>query len=195
MPKNIYIVGAQCTGKTTLVMALQDHFDVYRQTSQPQAIKEVARTVLKQHNFTASDITSSKAKALRLQQLILEAQYEAEKALGPCWFISDRSGLDPIIYTKRYVGQNEAMELMKTDVWHELKTHMSSSVIVVCEAGGNWLKDDGVRLMPEDMEGWKTLHDLFCQTLDEAHLEYAVLPHNITNLQERVAFVLSRWQI
>ena len=196
MPKNIYIVGAQCTGKTTLVTALQEHFKSQKENMrEPRIITEVARGVLKEHHFTASDIRSSKIKALQLQRLIIEAQFETERASGDDPFISDRSGFDPIVYTRKYVSESAAEALMKLEIWQELKTRMTNSLIVVCEAGADWLKDDGVRLMPDDKADWIALHELFCKTLDESHMDCVVLPHTVGGHQERVEFVLSRWRV
>ena len=195
MPKNIYIVGAQCTGKTTLVTALSAHFDNPSTTTPaPQIITELARTVLRQHGFIATDLTSSPSKALRLQELILEAQYSAEEAAGTQWFISDRSGFDPIVYTKRYVGEEGAKSLMQTKTWAEMKERMGQSLVVVCEAGADWLIDDGVRLMPKDKADWTAFHDIFCLSLEEAGLKYVVLPCAVKDLAERVKFVLDQWE-
>ena len=197
MPKDIYIVGAQCTGKTTLVAALSSHFtstSISPTTPAPIVITEVARTVLRKHNFTASDITSSPSKNLLFQQMILEAQYAAENARETSrWFISDRSGFDPIVYARRYVGEEGASSLMGMEIWGKLKEHMERSLVVVCEAGADWLVDDGVRLMPEDKKDWVAFHDLFCQSLEDARLDFVVLPCHIEDLQERVQFVLDRW--
>ena len=197
MPASIYIVGAQCTGKTTLVTALQAYFRAQTfQSSQgqspspPPIITEVARTVLRAHQFTASDITSSPSKALNFQQLILKAQYEAETSITEPWYISDRSGLDPIIYAKRYVGSNAAELMMRTEMWRDLRERMSRSLIVVCEAGMDWLTDDGVRLMPADSADWTAFHDLFCTVLREAELEFSVLPRSMKDIEQRVDFVL-----
>ena len=198
MPKNIYIVGAQCTGKTTLIAALSAHFTnssaATTTVPAPQILTEVARTVLRQHDFTANDITSSPSKAILMQRLILEAQYTAEKAAGTRWFISDRSGFDPIVYTKRYVGEEGARDLLRTNIWGELKERMGQSLVVVCEAGADWLMDDGVRLMPEDKEDWVAFHELFCSSLNDAGLEYIVLPYKVKDLDERVHFVLGHWE-
>lgn len=99
-PKNLYIIGAQCTGKTTIVNALRDHFNregsrIWRgkPISPPAFIVELARTVLVKHDFRAEDITSSPTRSLQLQNLILQAQAEAERAVSDVWFVSDRSGL------------------------------------------------------------------------------------------------------
>ena len=197
MPKNIYIVGAQCTGKTTLVAALSSHFtsiSISPTTPAPLVLTEVARTVLRKHNFIASDIASSPSKSLLLQRLILEAQYATENAGETSqWFISDRSGFDPIVYARRYVGEEGASSLMRMEIWEKLKEHMERSLVVVCEAGADWLVDDGVRLMPEDKKDWVAFHDLFCQSLKDTRLDFVVLPCHIKDMQERVQFVLDRW--
>ena len=199
MPKNIYIVGAQCTGKTTLINALSAHFTTpptsTSSTPAPLVFTEVARTVLRQHKFTASDITASPSQNLILQKLILEAQYAREKAAEMSqWFISDRSGFDPIVYTKRYVGEEGARSLMQTKIWEELKERMEHSLVVVCEAGGDWLVDDGVRLMPEDKKDWIAFHDLFCESLKDVGLKFVVLPCEMNDLGDRARFVLDRWE-
>ncbi|KAL8743404.1 MAG: hypothetical protein Q9190_004238 [Brigantiaea leucoxantha] len=170
-PRNIYIVGAQCTGKTTLVNALEQHFTAqqsFQDSSygRPLVVKEVARKVLQQH-----------------------AQVDDSK-----WFISDRSGIDPIIYAKQYVGEDAANELMNTSTWKMLEKAMRGSLMVVCEAGADWLTDDGVRLMPKDNQSWIELHDLFCESLDLVGLEYVVLSRHVIHLNERVDFVVRKWE-
>ena len=201
MPVNIYIVGAQCTGKTTLVKALQTHFgikapnpDLPQRPSIPSIITEVARTVLRQHNFQASDITSSPSRALEFQRLILKAQYDAERSTEAPWYICDRSGLDPIVYAERYVGANEAKEMTETETWLELRKRMSCSLIIVCEAGADWLIDDGVRLMPSDNADWMAFHVLFCQCLKDLGLEFTILPCSIRDIKDRVDFVVHLWE-
>ena len=196
MPKNIYIVGAQCTGKTTLIAALVAHFSNHSTPTTPAPIvfTEVARTVLREHGFNASDITSSPSRNLLLQKLILEAQYTTEQAAGTSqWFISDRSGFDPIVYTRRYVGEEGVRSLMEMRIWEELKERMGRSLVVVCAAGADWLVDDGVRLMPEDRKDWVAFHDLFCESLKDAGLSFVVLPCEVKDLSERVKFVLDHW--
>ena len=197
MSANIYIIGAQCTGKTTLVTALQAHFraqvsstSLNHLSTVPPILTEVARTVLREHKFTASDITSSPSKALRFQQLILEAQCKAETSIEAPWYICDRSGLDPIVYARRYVGVDAAQSMKATDIWQQLHERMSRSLIIVCEAGMDWLMDDGVRLMPADKADWIAFHELFCSTLGEVRLEYAILSCSVRDIEERVKFVL-----
>ena len=197
MPKNIYIVGAQCTGKTTLIGALSSHFNAssLSTTPPPLIFTEVARTVLRKHNLTGSDIASSPSTNLLFQQLMIEAQYATEKVAETSqWFISDRSGFDPIVYARRYVGEEGARSLMEMEIWGKLKERMGRSLVVVCEAGADWLVDDGVRLMPENKEDWVAFHDLFCDLLRDAGLDFVVLPCEMKDLAERVCFVLDCWR-
>ncbi|KAK4665194.1 uncharacterized protein QC763_510390 [Podospora pseudopauciseta] len=114
-PPNIYIVGAQCTGKMTLVKNLHANFEFNSSHEPPVLITEVARTVLKKHSFTAAD---------------------------------------PIAYALRYV-EGRANQLIQSDERRELRTRMQDAVVVLCEASEearSWLADDGVRLMPEDVD-------------------------------------------
>ncbi|KAK1834908.1 P-loop containing nucleoside triphosphate hydrolase [Podospora conica] len=198
--QNVYIVGAQCTGKTTLVNRLDQHFHGDPPPAGPPAIiKEVARTVLVKHNFTADDITSSQERCLLLQRLILEAQAKAEREVlqagAAAWFISDRSGVDPIAYASQHVGEGAAEVLMGSSDWLELRERMQGSLIVVCEAGASWLTDDGVRLMPASMEEWKAFHELFCRMLGRMGLEFVVLPSTVVDLGDRVDFVLRKMEV
>ena len=202
-PPDIYIVGAQCTGKTTLVKALQVHFNKGENSyerdghriSRPKIITETARIVLQDHNFTADDIKSSPIRALALQRLILQTQLSVERAMSEReWFVSDRSGVDPIIYARKYVSKDAATDLITSPEWLELRERMRKSVIIVCEAGADWLANDGVRLMPESREDWIEFHQLFCSCLDDLGLRYEVLPCDVTSLRERVAFVLEKWE-
>ncbi|KAL2063553.1 hypothetical protein VTL71DRAFT_5358 [Oculimacula yallundae] len=202
-PLNIYIVGAQCTGKTTLVKALEGYFsrdsslkvDERSLVSRPNIIMEVARSVLKEHNFTADDITSSPARALALQELILKAQVHAEASSShhDTWFISDRSGADPIVYAKKYVSDAAANDLLSSPEWLKLKERMEKSLVIVCEAGADWLINDGVRLMPENKDAWIGFHRLFCACLDDWGVKYEVLPCDLAAHQDRINFVLALW--
>lgn len=195
-PKNIYIVGAQCTGKTSLVNALERSFTDLFSTTPPIIVREVARSVLKIHGFTASDITSDPGRCLQLQALILEAQFNSERdalTRNP-WIISDRSGIDPIIYASRHIG-SEAVKLMTSSTyWQELRDRMSQSLVFVCETVEDWLVSDGVRLMPRDVEDWMEYDNEFCRMLESAEIMYQIIPRSVKNLEDRASFVWSRWK-
>ncbi|KAI1311759.1 AAA domain-containing protein [Xylaria venustula] len=195
---NIYIIGSQCTGKTTLVNAISDslkHHPVAL-VEPPGFIKEVARSVLEKHNFTREDIRCSQDRALGLQTLIVEAQADAEKSglKAHSWFISDRSAIDPIVYTRKYVSRKAGDTLASSAQWGEMRDRMAKSLVILCEACVDWLTDDGVRLMPLDSAEWLKLDMEFGRVLADAGLQYYVLPSQIMDTSERVQFVLARWE-
>lgn len=99
----IYIVGAQGTGKTTLVNELQRHFQSSARNlhiDEPWVISKVARQVQKKHPIKIEHIRSDRQQSLTLQKRILAVQVEAEQdaLVRGSWFISDRSGFGPIVY-------------------------------------------------------------------------------------------------
>jgi nicotinamide riboside kinase len=197
-PKSIYVVGAQSTGKTTLVDGLTAYFDhaaenAKAELNRPIVIKEVARTVLQKHNFTALDITTSPARALLLQKLILNAQNQAEDETSGKWFISDRSGLDPIVYAKVYVGEDAFEDMLHMPTSMKLLQNMRDSLVCICEMNALWLNDDGVRLMPKNSEDWESFHQTFLEVLREQGIKYTVLNKD-TNVVQRVGSVLAEWR-
>src|SRR5205085_2179344 len=131
---------------------------------------------------------------LELQKLILQAQRDAERRTieKGGWFISDRSGADPIAYALRYVNNAGVGELLASEAWVELRETMRRSVVIVCQAGEamrSWLMDDGVRLMPKSVEDWVAFHELLCIFLEEQRIEYAVIPAEMGGRGERVEYV------
>ncbi|RKK10808.1 hypothetical protein BFJ66_g16462 [Fusarium oxysporum f. sp. cepae] len=195
---NIYIIGPQSTGKTTLVKKLQSELDYWPADTSietPQIISEVARSVLAKHKFSAEDITSSTSRCLALQKLILGAQASAEKEAlrNSSWFISDRSGFDPLVYAKRYVSTDAVVEMQLEPTWMEVKARMANSLIVVCEAGTPWLVDDGVRLMPGSEDEWMQVFRDFCGLLNDVGFEYSVVPRTMLDLEKRAEFIRARW--
>lgn len=116
----------------------------------------MATTVRTKHKYTANNTTSSTDRPLALQNLILEAQSSAEKeALQRVdWFISDRSGFDPLVYAREHVSPQAVVEMRQLPFWMEERSVMETSLIVVCEAGMPWLMDDSVRLMPDNEDAW-----------------------------------------
>ncbi|KAI2609038.1 uncharacterized protein GGS25DRAFT_531944 [Hypoxylon fragiforme] len=74
--------------------------------------------------------------------------------------------------------------------WHQLRDRLSTSLIVVCEAGADWLTDDGVRCGRGE---WIATYEEFCRVLEEQGLECVVLPCDLDTTSTRVAFVLKHW--
>ncbi|KAE9986509.1 hypothetical protein EG328_005395 [Venturia inaequalis] len=191
MARNTYVIGAQCTGKSTLVNALDGHVKATDPTP-PAIIKEVARTVLQRYNYSADDIRASPDRALQLQKLILEAQHEAESQHKGNLFISDRSGIDPVVYARIFVGEEAARDMMASQTWRDVEHNMRSARILVCEPVPAWLHDDGVRLMPTDIDELNSLHQSFCQLLQELGMDFTVAPKEMTDINERVKLALDQ---
>ena len=97
-------------------------------------ICEVARTVMKQVDINREDIATSPNLSLDLQKAILEAQLTheiiAENENG--WYISDRSGIDPIVYARVFTGTEAAEELLVSNSWLKLKRRMKQGLVFVC---------------------------------------------------------------
>ncbi|KAF3941905.1 hypothetical protein ABW19_dt0203725 [Dactylella cylindrospora] len=187
-PHSIYIVGAQCTGKTTLAGALLSKIN----GTPVNMIKEVARSVLRDYQFDRDDITNSPEKALELQRLILRAQHDAEVA-NIEMLISDRSGIDPIVYAAKYGPSGGADMLLASGEWQVLRTRMTGAVVILCPPRKEWLQDDGVRLMANDWQEWLEVHQLFEKLLERCGISYVTIPEELSELPDRVGFVLQRW--
>lgn len=195
MTPAIYIVGAQCSGKTTLAVALREYFSSDPSLPAVTLLTEAARDILKRHHFTRKDIRESRNRCMELQKLILEGQFtEERKIMHNSMLISDRSGIDPIVYAAKYGCDAGTKLLLASLEWHELRGRMASSVVVVCEPVEDWLKDDGVRLMPKNAKEWIEIHQSFCDHLEGANIQYCVLPADMTSLRDRVQFVASQWR-
>ncbi|ETI27930.1 hypothetical protein G647_00379 [Cladophialophora carrionii CBS 160.54] len=193
--RSIYIIGAQCTGKTTLV---EDVAEALRtQGAGPFAtIKELARGILNTANITRDDIRAGNAGAMEFQKLVLGAQLNEEldrERRG--LIVSDRSGIDPIAYATLYGPPEVARDLLESDAWRVLREKMRKGLIILCEPVREWLFDDGTRLMPADDAEWYELHTVFIRLLQQTGITYEVVPATCTSREERVARVLARWRI
>jgi hypothetical protein len=120
---------------------------------------------------------------------------EEETSRTNSWFISDRSGLDPIIYAQRHVSAQFAEQMMALEEWQQLRDRLAKSLIFVCEIRSEWLSNDGVRLMPLDGEDWQRYHEMFCSRLEALNIEYYVVPSAMSDLRERVSYVWCKWRI
>ncbi|KAL1960350.1 hypothetical protein VTO42DRAFT_8310 [Malbranchea cinnamomea] len=160
----IYIIGAQCTGKTTFVNALSKYLGT------PE---------------------NHRRSALWNYRLIFYAQYRAKKVTEGAWYISDRSAIVPLVYAKVFVGERAAHEMIEADIWIPLQDKMRNGLVFVCEPNPAWLADDGVRLMPADWEDWIDLHQVFCQTLEEHGIVFAVLSGSLSVVERLDSVVKS----
>lgn len=195
-PTNIYLIGAQCTGKTTLLQALRDHFEDPgnrnhhgRFFPRPSLVQEVVRDVMRDEGFHSADI-GELDRGCQLQNRVLKAQYNAERDLDDRWYISDRSGLDPMVYARVYLGNWVADKMLGLHECKFLIERMRNSIVILCEAGSEeWLTGDEVRMTYQDKSQWKALNEEFRRDLTKHSIDFTVLRGDIVDLRERVAFV------
>lgn len=178
-PKNVYFVGPGSTGKTSLAKALHENVSSV-------LLCEVARIVLSQLKYTADDISNDTTKCYVLQKSILLEQCHQERKLLKMqqMLIADRCAIDPIVYAKFYI-KNENIDLLDTEEWNEMKLRYQndqSSLIVVIEPNEIFLKDDGIRKMPTDLEDWKLFYQTYLTFMIDNHIPFKIVPRNVTNI-------------
>ncbi|OAP58357.1 hypothetical protein AYL99_07447 [Fonsecaea erecta] len=192
---SIYIIGAQCTGKTTLVDAVSQRIRSEHSHLSFAVIKELARGILTTADVNRGDIRAGSKKAMNFQRLVLEAQLDEEQRLQSHGFIiSDRSGIDPIAYANLYGPPQVTEEMLEMSAWAALKKRMCQGIVILCEPVPAWLFDDGVRLMPKDTSEWLELHNAFVNLLRQSEIEFELLPATCSLIEKRVAFVLESWE-
>ena len=192
---SIYIIGAQCTGKTTLLEGVYQYIRRHEPSRPVSTIKELARGILVDADVNRDDIRAGSEKAMKFQRLVLEAQLEEELRLQSRGLIvSDRSGIDPIAYATMYGPSKYTKVLLEMPSWATLKQKMRRGVVILCEPVEGWLFDDGTRLMPKDKEEWIQLHQTFIALLEKTDIGFSLLPASRTSLEERVVFVLEKWK-
>jgi hypothetical protein len=190
-------------GQTTIVNELekilndQSCSSLKEQQYKPTVIREVARNVLREKHYNRDDIANYPPKARRLQELILGAQWEAETSVCESinshhGYISDRSGLDPIVYAQVFAGDEASNSILASKEWQELGDRMKAGLVILCEAGCSWLQDDGTRLMPDDLESWLRIDLAFRKLLDECKIDYVVCRKDVVQVSDRVQFVMQQ---
>ena len=196
MIKYIYIVGAQCTGKTTLSRALVLEISARNAELQVGELIETARGILRLHKYTRDDVREGSARCIQLQRMILESQLEKEAALSSKdVVICDRSGADPLVYAMVYSRGQQIDELTGSKTWASLRANMERSLVIVCPPVREWLFDDGVRLMPESWDEWCRVHKEFLSILKRYNVGFAELPPGMPSVDERVQYVLEYWKV
>lgn len=183
--KCVYFVGPGSTGKTTLAKVLCESCP-----SPTFMLTEVARTVLSKLNYTADDISNDATKCYVLQETILLEQCRQERNLLEMQqtYISDRCAIDPIVYAKFYINGEKADCLLDLKEWQEMKARYKNrkmSLIVCIEPNEAFLRDDGTRKMPTDLEEWKLFYRCFLQFMNDNQIPYKIIPRNVTDILDR----------
>lgn len=194
----MYIIGAQCTGKTTLSEAFAAAVKSNIPSLKSELLQETARTTLQLHGFTRIDVRNGGDRCLQLQHLIMQSQLERESTARKQdlnLVISDRSGIDPLVYARMYCESVAVTQLEHSAIWEQLRLNLREGVVVVCEPVQDWLFDDGTRLVPLNWEEWVETHKTFCMLLEQHEIEHIVLPAALRPLEDRVRFMLSHCKI
>lgn len=190
--KCVYFIGPGSTGKTTLTKA------VWKKCSpETSMLTEVARTVLRKLKYTANDISSDPIKCYNLQKAIFVEQCDKERELLETnrKFISDRSAIDPLVYAEFYINGNTFdpfLDLEDTK-WHEIKLRYQderNTLIVLIEPNESFLKNDGTRKMPTDLEEWKSFYRCFLSFMNKNQIPFKIIPSNVTNICQRTDQVI-----
>jgi nicotinamide riboside kinase len=209
---SIYVVGPSSTGKTTLCGALFKHFTAEFQSQScrsdgrsvlPHTISEVARKVMREHQFTRADMGT-----LEMQQAILKAQTKAEKdavehlaTSDPTRenvLIVDRTAVDALVYCRKYVSEDAYKNLCKTSEFQEaLRRYGVAKVegsngarvlFILTLPVAEWLIDDGVRHLDEP----EAVLEEFRYVLNEWEIPFVELGRDIMELGRRVEWVVSK---
>lgn len=194
----IYVIGAQCTGKTSLTTALMEYFEHMYPATTIRLLNETAHATMTKHGYTREDVGNGGERCLELQRLIATQQLDREDYLAevladevePDYIVvCDRSGFDPVVYAEQYCGPDLASELKVKIMWQNVVGRMKKGVVVVCEPVKEWLVDDGFRYMPKDEE-WMATHQHFVRLLEENDITYTILPSSVKDMAARVVFVV-----
>jgi hypothetical protein len=151
-------------------------------------------SVSKERHCNRIYITTSLPRALDVQQQILAAQYDAETTAcftNPvAWYICNRSGLDPIAYTECFVGEGAAAEMLSFENCQELESRMKKGIVFLCETGCRF-RDDGVRLMPRNIEDRMRVDVALPQLTEDTGHQILYLSKDVMGLKDRIKCVHS----
>lgn len=170
-PVQVYVIGPSSTGKTTLCNALAKSVGL----STRCYITEVARQVMQSKGYTRADVGT-----MEMQQAIMLAQLEKEADAFACarWgnseglILSDRSGIDPIVYAAFQMALRRYKE----------------AIFLLLNPVEEWLVDDGVRSLDHHERCIKVFH----QVLDKFGLKYQEMGAETKKIEDRVRLMEER---
>lgn len=158
-----------------------------RSITEPSCLRQRKLSVSEERHCNRIYITTSLPRALDVQQHILAAQYDAETTACStnlvAWYICNRSGLDPIAYTKCFVGEGAAAEMLSFENCQELESRMKKGTVFLCETGCRF-RDDGVRLMPRNIEDRMCVDVAFRNLLKTWGIIFSTLSKDVVGLKD-----------
>ena len=180
----VYIIGPSSTGKTTLCKALSKRLGV----SGPAVITEVARDVMRRTGFSRATVGQ-----LAMQKAILEAQVDRQDAVRdlPGVKLSDRSGIDPIVYAMLTAASGEeALErrqaLVSTPPFQRALPEYRAALVLLLKPVPEWVVDDGVRSLDDQVE----CLEVFRRVLFDLQIPFEEMGLEVLDIEERVDIVL-----
>jgi len=177
MGLKIGIVGASCTGKTTLATKLSKYFNL-------EVIGEIARELFQEFNIASPRELINLEDEKRFQQSILDAKRKAESNLDH--FVADRTFIDAAAYWLFHLSQKVKDEESYA-YFQRCRDYMNDYNIVIFlpyDRLGGCLVNDGVRtgriyynyamhlLMEGMLADWNINHLLLSSKEDIEAIEY-----------------------
>lgn len=195
LSRNVYIVGPQSTGKTTLVKAL-----VQRLSGDVAVIYEIARHVMKEKGYSRIDVDSADMeRRFSLQNDIFQAQVRKEQSLieSGIDFVSDRSAIDPLVYLMHYSGTEMLERITSTAEWRNVRERYGDakvSLVFLLMPVEDFLIDDDVRYMAKSLDDWHSLASSFQRFLREQQISGVELGVECRDIDDRVERVIESMQ-
>ena len=187
----VYIIGPSSTGKTTLCNALAQSLTLRSWCY----ITETARQIMKRRGFTREDVGK-----IEMQSAIMLAQQEREeevreraKGSGETMILSDRSGVDPVVYavltaTDEHQARQKKNVLVEHPTFQSALKRYRKARFLLLKPVPEWLVDDGVRSLEQHARSFYVFRAL----LAELGIPYREIGEEMKDLSERVDCV-KRW--
>jgi nicotinamide riboside kinase len=184
---DVYVIGPQSTGKTTLVTALRAKLG-----KDTPVIEEVARTVMRERGYSREDVDSADInRKFSMQRDIFKEQMRQEISFqrDKIRFLSDRCAIDPLVYLMHYSGKEVVQRITMTDEWRRLRNRYRDpkrSLVILLLPVDEFLTDDNVRYVAKTLEDWYSLAESFRRFMLEENILFIEIGKECVNLEERV---------
>jgi nicotinamide riboside kinase len=190
--RNVYIIGPQSTGKTTMVKGL-----VERLKGDVPVIQEIARHVMKEKGYSRIDVDSADPeRRFAMQNDIFHAQLEKEDSYleSGTNFVSDRSAIDPLVYLMHYSGTKSLDKMTSRVEWRKVRDRYGGakeSLVVLLLPVEEFLIDDDIRYMAKSIHDWHSLAASFQRFLHEQDISAIEFGEECRDIGNRVDRVLT----